>query len=332
MTTVFISYTHEDTELKKKLLQHLSPLKREGLIDVWHDELLRPGEHLDSSVQKKLAESDLVILLVSSGFISSEYCYEQEMKRAFKRQQEGSVRVVPLILRHCQWKDVPTGDGRTLAAFVALPKDGQPVMSSSWSSPDEAFDNAVSAIRNMLREKTVNFTSVSTSGMSNTIHSDSASRFLRSNDPLGLVMKPTDLDRDHFLRSGFSATATLFEQNLNELKASDLRIETNFEWIDNYAFVASIYLDGNQVGQVTIWYGDGMLRNALCLSYDRITGPRNSMNDWLPVKHTSQGFVFDAENTLSYTRQGGSLDASGAASYFWEKLMNQANSRIQQGV
>lgn len=67
MATGFLSYTHADTALKEQLLQHLAPLRREGLIDVWHDGMLRPGEHLDLAVQAALARSDLVLLLVSAG-------------------------------------------------------------------------------------------------------------------------------------------------------------------------------------------------------------------------------------------------------------------------
>jgi hypothetical protein len=74
MTTGFISYTHTDTALKEQLVHHLAPLRREGLIDLWHDGMLRPGEHLDPAVQAALAASDVVILLVSADFIASEYC------------------------------------------------------------------------------------------------------------------------------------------------------------------------------------------------------------------------------------------------------------------
>ncbi|PTT40372.1 hypothetical protein DBR33_14525, partial [Stenotrophomonas sp. HMWF022] len=149
MTTGFISYTHADSALKDQFVRHLAPLRREGLIDIWHDGMLRPGEHLDPAVQAALATSDIVILLVSSDFMNSEYCYEQEMLRAFERQRAGTVRVVPVILRPCQWKGVPVGDGQTLSEFVALPKDGRPV--TQWPDHDAAFDDAVGAIRAMLK-------------------------------------------------------------------------------------------------------------------------------------------------------------------------------------
>lgn len=266
MTTGFISYTHADTALKEQLVRHLAPLRRERLIDLWHDGMLRPGEHLDPSVQAALAASDVVILLVSADFIASEYCYEQEMLRAFARQRAGTAQVIPIILRPCQWKGVPIGDGQTLSEFVALPKDGKPV--TSWSDADTAFDNAVGAIRDMLK-----------GGRTNPPHdaaaaarpASAAAPSTSAIDLLGIAAKPTDLDRDRFLRSGFAATAALFETKLAELKASDPRIDTDFERIDRRSFAASAYLDGKRVGQVSIWHGGDMWRDALCLSFDGAT-------------------------------------------------------------
>lgn len=71
MATGFISYTHADGALKDQLLLHLSALQREGLIDMWHDGMLRPGDHLDPAVQAALAASDMILLLISPGFFAS---------------------------------------------------------------------------------------------------------------------------------------------------------------------------------------------------------------------------------------------------------------------
>lgn len=330
MTSGFISYTHADTALKDQFVRHLAPLRREGLIDVWHDAMLRPGEHLDPAVQAALAASGLVLLLVSADFIHSEYCYEQEMMRAFARQRDGTARVVPIILRPCQWKGVPVGEGQTLAEFLALPKDGLPV--TSWPDRDEAFDNAAGAIREMLR---------STGGPQKRTFTGPAAAAPAAPPPaaasgprpgasiLGLRTKPTDLDRDRFLRAGFAATAALFELKLGELKASDARIETDFERIDSRSFAASVYLDGKRVGQVSIWYGSDVWRNSLCLSYDGATSARNSMNDWLPVEDTPQGLEFTAGNPMSRGNGQGGMDEEGAASYFWERFLDHVQSRIR---
>lgn len=309
-------------------MRHLAPLQREGLINLWHDGMLRPGEHLDPAVQAALAASDVVILLVSADFIASEYCYEQEMLRAFARQRDGTARVVPIILRPCQWKGVPIGNGETLSEFVALPKDGKAVI--NWSDPDTALDNAVGAIRDMLKDVGGNNSRTPTvRGQSPMAAAQHVSRPTGLTNLLGIATKPTDLDRDRFLRGGFAATAALFEQNLAELNASDLRIETDFERIDSRSFAASVYLDGKRVGQVSIWHGSDTWRNALCLSYDTATGGRNSMNDWLPVEDTPQGLAFTPGNSMSRRRADGPLDPHGAASYFWDNFLEQVRSRIR---
>lgn len=325
MTTGFISYTHADTALKEQLVRHLAPLRREGLIDLWHDGMLRPGEHLDPTVQAALAASDVVILLVSADFIASEYCYEQEMLRAFARQRDGSARVISIILRPCQWKGVPIGNGETLSEFVALPKDGKAVI--TWPDTDTAFDNAVGAIRDMLKAGDGSgqpITSLAPRPDANVAGPRSSS----STSLLGIAAKPTDLDRDRFLRSGYTTTAALFEEKLGELNASDPRIDNDFERIDSRSFAASVYLDGKRVGQVSIWYGSDTWRNALCLSYDTAMSTRNSMNDWLPLEDTPQGLAFGAGNAMSRRRADGPLDANGAASYFWENFLEQVRSRI----
>jgi hypothetical protein len=328
MTSGFISYTHRDAELKDQLVRHLAPLRREGLIHVWHDAMLRPGEHLDDTVQAALAASDLILLLVSSDFIHSEYCYEQEMVRAFARQRAGTARVVSIILRPCQWKGVPVGDGQTLQEFVALPQDGLPV--TSWSDPDAAFDNATGAIREMLRKPVAGPTAGRAATDPVVAPPGLVAAPIRSNASiLGIAAKPTDLDRDRFLRSGFAAAVSLFERKLAELKESDGRVETDFERIDSRSFAASVYLDGKRIGQVSIWYGSDVWRNALCLSYDTTGGARNSMNDWLPVEETADGLAFSPGNPMSRAHVQGPLDAEAAATYLWGSFLEQVRSRIR---
>lgn len=324
MTSGFISYTHADTELKEQFLRHLAPLRREGLIEVWHDAMLRPGEHLDPAVQAALAASDLVLLLVSAGFLHSNYCYEQEMVRAFARQRAGTARVVPIILRPCQWMGVPVGDGQTLSEFVALPKDGKSV--TSWPDQEAAFNDAAGAIRAMLKAGANAAPPPAHSAPKPATEAGRAGAGLAA---LGVSPKPIDLDRDRFLRAGYAATADVFERKLAELKASDPRIDTEFERIDARSFAAAVYLDGKRAGQVSFWYGEGMWRNALCLSYDSAASSRNSMNDWLPIEVTTAGLAFNARNAMSQVRDAGPLDVDGAATHFRDKFLSRVLARLQ---
>jgi hypothetical protein len=149
--SAFISYAHGDEALKTRFLQHLTALRREGLINVWHDRMLEPGQHLDSAIGTKLASADLVLLLLSPDFIDSNYCTEVEMQGAFARAKTGECEVATVILKPCQWKHIPIDGGRHLGDFLATPRDGKPV--SEWPDHDTAFDDSVSSLRKLIQKK-----------------------------------------------------------------------------------------------------------------------------------------------------------------------------------
>jgi TIR domain len=152
MVSVFISYAHADEKLKDRFLVHLGALKRERLIGVWHDRMLRPGEHLDSAVEAELAASDLVILLISPDFIHSEYCTEKEMQRAFARAKDGQCKVAPVIVKPCQWRNIPIDAGGRLGDFLATPRDGRPV--TQWpKGRDAAWSSVVADIRRLIMDE-----------------------------------------------------------------------------------------------------------------------------------------------------------------------------------
>src|SRR5712691_6685489 len=143
MISAFISYAHADEPLKDRFLVHLAALRRESLIGVWHDRLLKPGQHLDSAIEKELAAADLVILLISPDFIHSNYCTEKEMQRAFARAKAGACKVAAIILEPCQWTNIPIDGGGRLGDFLALPRDGRPV--TEWQNQNAAFNSVVAA-------------------------------------------------------------------------------------------------------------------------------------------------------------------------------------------
>ena len=161
MVSVFISYAHADEKLKDRFLVHLGALKREGLIGVWHDRMLRPGDHLDTAIAEQLATADLVILLVSPDFLNSKYCAETEMQRAFARAKQGQCKVAAVILEQCQWKNTPIDAGGKLGDFLATPRDGKAV--KRWKTQDQAWDDVVTAVRGLIEDSEATATSASPS-------------------------------------------------------------------------------------------------------------------------------------------------------------------------
>ena len=62
-------------------------------------------------------------------FLESRYCYEIEGEIALRRHRDGSARVIPVVLRACDWTVTPFGE------LQALPRDGAPI--TQWPNMDQ---------------------------------------------------------------------------------------------------------------------------------------------------------------------------------------------------
>lgn len=141
---VFYSYAHEDEMLRKELERHLSPLRREGLIQDWHDRKLLAGSDFGKEIDGHLREAQIVLLLVSSDFFSSDYCYSIEMQYALDKNTSNELKVIPIIMRECDWLHAP------FAKLLALPTDGMAVTSKKWNITDEALTIVAKGIRDII--------------------------------------------------------------------------------------------------------------------------------------------------------------------------------------
>ncbi|MFM9944656.1 MAG: toll/interleukin-1 receptor domain-containing protein [Bacteroidia bacterium] len=136
---LFISYAHEDEELKKELDKHLIMLKRSGKIEAWNDRKIMAGEEWDSSIKNELANAHIILMLISVDFNNSDYIWNEELATAMKRHAEGAARVIPIIARKCEWNEMP------YAKLQALPTGARPI--SDYEDLDEAFTDIASNIK-----------------------------------------------------------------------------------------------------------------------------------------------------------------------------------------
>jgi hypothetical protein len=140
---LFYSYSHKDQKLRQKLDDHLSGLQQQGIIAGWHDGEITAGDDWSQEICDHLDRADIVLLLVSSSFMSSKYCNKIELQRAIVRHAAGRAKVIPVILRSCVWQP-------TLGKFQALPSTGTAVI--DWSNRDAAFTDIVKGISKAAEE------------------------------------------------------------------------------------------------------------------------------------------------------------------------------------
>ncbi len=139
---LFCSYSHADEKFRSQLEKHLSVLSQQDSIHVWHDRRIEPGANWKKEIEENLEQADIVLLLVSADFMASRYCMRIEMKRALDRQNTGSARVVPILIRSCDL------EGAAFAGLQWLPTGSKPV--KNWSDRDEAWTNVAKGIRGVV--------------------------------------------------------------------------------------------------------------------------------------------------------------------------------------
>lgn len=140
---VFVSYSHRDVAFRGRLETHLAPLRRAGLVSVWHDRRIGPGEEWEREIDAHIHDADIILLLVSANFIESDYCWDNEVTVALQRHQRGEAIVVPIILADCDWALAP------FAGLQALPTGARPI--TSWQRRDEAYTDIARALRKLIQ-------------------------------------------------------------------------------------------------------------------------------------------------------------------------------------
>lgn len=154
---VFYSYSRVDAKRRQRLSKSLSLLERRGMISTWYDNEILPGAEFDKEIANKLAEADIILLLISDDFMASRYCQDIELPAAIKRRAKAGVDVLPLIIRETAgWKKyVVKWDGEVegvaLGKLNALPSSGKPV--HDWKPNDKGWANIAEGIERVVEER-----------------------------------------------------------------------------------------------------------------------------------------------------------------------------------
>lgn len=141
---LFYCYAREDTSWRDQLDKHLSALKRLDNLRVWYDGNIIAGTVWEDEIKAHLNSANIVVLLVSSDFLASDYCYSIEMQRALERHAQKTARVIPIIIRPVDWHGAP------FSHLQILPERAKPV--TRWSNIDDAFENVAKEIRKAAKD------------------------------------------------------------------------------------------------------------------------------------------------------------------------------------
>ena len=142
---VFIAHSEADKKSKDNLLSHLSSQKEDHKVSFWDRDSLHGGENVALEIKKKLEKADIILLLLSADFFSSNDCRAIEEK-AFELRNKKKATVIPVMLRHFDL-------GKNYDSKTTIPNRKRPILSRYWHSEDEAFHRVAEIIRDILNDK-----------------------------------------------------------------------------------------------------------------------------------------------------------------------------------
>lgn len=102
---VFISYCHRDQEWVEKIKKWLDPLAQKGLLGMWADTDIKPGEDWRKAIEKALTDAKAALLLVTQDFLTSEFIRTHELPQLLDAAKANGVVILWVAVADSLWKE-----------------------------------------------------------------------------------------------------------------------------------------------------------------------------------------------------------------------------------
>lgn len=143
----FISYSHANKEYLNRLMVHLKPLEKKGLIDVWKDTDIQTGDKWREEIDKALSDANIAILMLSADFMASDFIIEDELPPLLAKAEVNGTKIVPIILTPCRFLREPS-----LNRFQAANLPSEPLSSMEDVDREIIYDKISADIEKALKQ------------------------------------------------------------------------------------------------------------------------------------------------------------------------------------
>lgn len=147
MQKSFICYSKKDINLINEFKVALAPLNSWlGQISVWSDEDLEAGIDWHIEIQSNIKGANIIFLMLSPDFFAVEYIREKEIPLIENLEKEYGVKVIPIMLRYCDFASIEYISKKNI-----IPKKATPVTSTAfWETKDLAWLEVSKQIKKIL--------------------------------------------------------------------------------------------------------------------------------------------------------------------------------------
>lgn len=283
---VFISYSWDSKEHQEWVLYLANQLRKNGFeaeTDIF--EIQQKTVNLYKMMVEKVRDSDYIVVVLTENYAGKADSFEGgvgfESQLTLPLLMENPNKLVP-IMRH-------RGDFNKVFPFHFK---GQYAIDFS---KDSEFDDKLEELIYKLYQKPRYF--VEPVGEAPTLQPKIPSRISQtsamdrketnvwdlSDIEIPNLKRLTDRDIDKFMKESYQQIIELLHSLLNKVQESNPNFEFEQEDIHNLKTVFNLYIDGNSVDGVKIWYGGSFGRNSINLLYGRHMNimSDNSMNEMI---------------------------------------------------
>ena len=123
-----------------------SPTCGTGAFTAWSDKQIEPGSKWFDEIKTALAETSVVVMLVSADFLASDFIHEHELGPLLKEAASGGVKILWALIRDCAYQETPLRDYQ---AIVSPP--GKPFAQMSKPERDTAWRKVCEAIKQVAK-------------------------------------------------------------------------------------------------------------------------------------------------------------------------------------
>ena len=145
---IFISYSHRDQDYLERLMVHLRPLEKKGIIDPWVDTRLKIGDKWRKEIENALKQATVGILLLSADFMASDFIIDDELPPLLRAAEEKGTLILPVIVKPCRF-----AREKSMNEFQAANSPDEPLSLMEESEREFVYDTIAQRIEDALPEK-----------------------------------------------------------------------------------------------------------------------------------------------------------------------------------
>ncbi len=156
MKKIFIEYSQKDSEYKDRLMTQLRVLELEDYAEIWDDRQIQVGTDWLSEIQNAIEEAEVVVLMISAGFLTSVFIRAEVIPRILERRQREGLIILPLFVKPCAWQKIPW-----LSSIQGFPPGNKTLMEMDEPAQFRLLSQFVAQIFEILEKKDLESTSIS---------------------------------------------------------------------------------------------------------------------------------------------------------------------------